>query len=72
MLAPNLTCNKYHILIQCNVTQKLITSTSLSQWHYGHAVIVTVVWGSIPPAEQVLNDLPTMLKAPFGGVSQHM
>ena len=44
----------------------------MSQWRYGHTVIVTAVWGLIPPADQVLNDQPTMLKVPFGGMSQHM
>ena len=42
------------------------------QWHYGHAVIVTAVWGLIPPANQVLNDQLTTLKVPFGVVSQHV
>ena len=71
-MAPNLTCSKYQMLIQYNTTQQLIATTGLNQWHYGHAVIVTAVWGSIPPAHQVFNDQPTMLKVPFGGVSQHM
>ena len=61
ILVPNLTCSKYHMLIQCNITQQLIATTSLSQWYYSHAMIVTVVWGSIPPADQVLNDQPTTL-----------
>ena len=33
---------------------------------------MTVVWGSIPSADQALNDQHTTLKAPFGGVSQHI
>ena len=46
---------------QCNVNQYLISITSLARWHYGHAVIITEVWGSIPPTNQVLNDQPTVL-----------
>ena len=49
------------MLIQCNITQQLIATTGLSQWYYGHAVIVTAVWGLISPADQVLIDQPTML-----------
>ena len=30
-----------------------------------------MVWGSIPPTNQVFNDQPTTLSVPFGGVSQH-
>ena len=41
--------------------QWLIVTTGLSQWHYGLAVIVTVVWGLIPFTSQVLNDQPTAL-----------
>ena len=58
------------MLIQCNIIQKLAATTSFSQWHYGHAVIVTVAWGLIPLADQVLKDQPTMPKVPFGGVCQ--
>ena len=49
------------MLVQCNVTQWVIFTTDLSQWRYGHTVTVTVVWGSIPPTDQVLNGQPTML-----------
>ena len=65
ILVPNLTCNKYHTLIQCNTTQWLIVTTGLSPWHYGHAIIVTAVWGSIRLANHVLNDQPTTLRAPL-------
>ena len=72
ILAPNLTCSKYHMLIQCNITQYLVATTGLSQCCCGHAVIVKMVWGSNPPANQVLNDQLTVLQAPFGCVSQQL
>ena len=65
-------CSKCYILVQCNIILWLIITTGLSQWHYGHAVIVTVIWGLLPPTDQVLNDQPTTLSVLFGGVSQHM
>ena len=66
---------KLTIRVTCwfiNITQWLIATNGLRQWRYGHVVIVTEVWGSIPPANQVLNDQPTTLKALFYGVCQHL
>ena len=44
-----------------NITQLLISTIGLSWWCYGHAVIVTEVWGLIPPTNQIPNYQPTML-----------
>ena len=49
------------MLVQYNTTQKLIITTGWSQWHYVHAVIVRVVWGPIPPTNQVFSDQPTTI-----------
>ena len=49
------------MVVQNDMTQTLISPTSLSWWHYGYAVITTEVWGSMAPTNQVLNDQPTML-----------
>ena len=59
ILVPNLICSECYMVVQCNVTQKLISTTGLSQWHYSHAVIATEVWGLISPRDQNLNDQPT-------------
>ena len=69
ILVPNLTYSKYYMVVQYNATQELIKTTNLSQQHYGHAVIITEVEGSIPLTNKDFNDQPTMLQVPFGGVS---
>ena len=63
ILALNLICSECYMMVQCNITQKLIVTAGLSQRYYVYiyAVIVTAVWGSSSLADQVLNEQPTML-----------
>ena len=49
------------MLVQYNITKYLIVTTGLSQWHYGHAIIIKMFWDSISLTDQVLNDQPTTI-----------
>ena len=61
ILVLNFVLSKCYMLVQYNITKYLIVTTGLSQWHYGHAIIIKMFWDSISLTDQVLNDQPTTI-----------